>query len=285
MARERALFLSRNPERVTVVRGRRWGVIGVPLLKDPVVRPSVLVLLPGTVGRADIFWRVMERLEGRTRLLALSYPANHDVRAWAGDVIALLDRFELERVHLLGSSLGGYLAQWLVGGDGDRWAGLIAANTLPGVEMVRTVPPYAGDLERVPIADVRAGFRLGLGRWADEHPEHAEMVELLLAEVAGRIPARHLRARLLALKHGPVLPAPNLPSCRIAVIESDDDPLLPEPIRRATGERLEPSVTYRFAHGGHFPYIARPDLYADAVADRLGLGSAGGWGDGSLRIR
>jgi maspardin len=277
---ERDTFAARWPERAEAVRGRIWGVTELP------GDGPALLILPGTLGRGDVFWRVMDRLAGRARMIAVTYPASHDLAAWGEDLMRLLDRRGIDRAHVLGSSLGGYLAQWIAGTHADRCAGLIAANTLHGVDFIQSVPPYAGDLARTPIAALRAGFAAGLGRWAETHPADGDMIGLLLAEVSGRIPARHLRARLMALKTAPALPAPGIPADRIAVIEAEDDPLIPPQVREAVRARLAPAVTCRFESGGHFPYIPQADLYAAAVAERIGIARAPSpWGTGALRRR
>lgn len=277
----RARFIARHPEQREQVRGRVWGVTSV-------AGPGpVLVLLPGTLGRGDVFWRVMSRLEGRARMLTVSYPATHDLDQWAGDLRVILRRYDVSGAHILGSSLGGYLAQYLAGQTPDLCASLIAANTLNSAAMVAQHPTYAGDLEHRPMAQIRGGFRAALTGWADAHPEQADLVALLLAECDGRIPARNMRARLLAMKHAPDLPAITLPSARVAVIEAEDDPLIPAPMRAAVRDSLRPAVTYRFRDGGHFPYVARPDDYAAALEDWLDLRAANApapWGTGAERV-
>jgi pimeloyl-ACP methyl ester carboxylesterase len=107
-----------------------------------------------------------------------------------------------------------------------------------------------------------------------------------MAEVGGRIPEPELRARLNALKRGPELPPLDLPRESIATIESVDDPLIPPPMREAVRARLQPSIAYRFEWGGHFPYVARPDLYVALLEEQLGLPiTRGSWGEGEVRAR
>jgi pimeloyl-ACP methyl ester carboxylesterase len=120
-----------------------------------------------------------------------------------------------------------------------------------------------------------------LRAWAQAHPDQADLIDLLLAEVGGRIPEPELRRRLLGLKEGPLLPPCPLPPERITTIESDDDPLIPPPMRAAVRARLSPGVAYRFLSGGHFPYVARPALYTALLRERLGLAPRSGWTAGA----
>jgi maspardin len=57
-------------------------------------------------------------------------------------------------------------------------------------------------------------------------------------------------------------------------------------VREAVRARLKPSIAYRFESGGHFPYVARPDLYVALLEEQLGLPiTRASWGDGELRAQ
>jgi pimeloyl-ACP methyl ester carboxylesterase len=277
-ARDR--FAVRHPEQRTLIDGREWGYV------EAGEAGPALLLIPGTLGRGDIFWQQIEALEGRARVVAVTYPRSGGVAEWASDLAELCGRIDLGRVTVLGSSLGGYLAQYFAAAYPNMVERLIAANTLHSVAGVATRPPYSSDLDNAPIEELRAGFGRGLGAWRDAHPAQAELVDLLLAEAGGRILEPELRARLKALKHGPELPPIDLPRENIATIESADDPLIPPPMREAVRERSRPSTAYRFEWGGHFPYVARPDFYVALLEEQLGLPvTREGWGCGDLRAR
>ncbi len=268
LRQHRDAFAARHPERRENLRGRDWGVTDLG-------RGPALVLLPGTLGRGDIFWQQAQALAGRARVITLSYPASGGIADWAGDILALLDRLDIAGADVLGSSLGGYLAQYLAAHHPSRFTRLIAANTLSDTALVAQSPLYAQDLERTPINTLRAGFRANLAAWAAAHPEQGDLVDLLLDEVAGRIPEAELRQRLIALRTAPELPPPALPADRICTIETDDDPLIPPPLREQVRARLGPGHVIRFEDGGHFPYLANAGRYSRAVADFLNLEPGG----------
>ena len=273
-------FAVRRPEQRILISGREWGYMAAG------EAGPALLLIPGTLGRGDIFWQQIEALEGGARVVAVTYPRSGGVAEWASDLAELCGTLGFDHVTVLGSSLGGYLAQYFAAAYPHMVERLIAANTLHSVAGIAARPPYSSDLDKAPIEELRTGFGRGLSVWQDAHPEQAELVDLLMAEVGGRIPEPELRARLNALKHGPELPPLNLPRERIATIESADDPLIPPPMREAVRERLKPSVAYRFESGGHFPYVVRPDLYVALLEEQLGLPiTREGWGDGEMRAQ
>lgn len=271
----RDAFAARHPEARFVREGRDWGVI------DTAGQGPALLLIPGTLGRADIFFHQIEALAPQLRIIAVSHPAGGRLADWAEDLAALLTARGVARAAVLGSSLGGYLAQMLAGRHPDRVAHLFAANTLPTVRGLDARPPYSSDIWAAPIDELRAGFGRGLTAWAAAHPEQAGIVALLMAEVGGRIPEPELRARLDVLKHAPELPDCPLPPDRITVIDAADDPLIPPDWRAAVRARLKPGAAFGFLSGGHFPYLARPALYTALIAARLGLAPLpAAWGPG-----
>ena len=239
----RDAFLGRHPETRVRLGRRQWGLIDAG-------RGPALLMLPGTLGRADIFFAQIEALKNRLRLIALSYPDSGGIEDWSRDIARLLAELGLSGVSVLGSSLGGYLAQYFCATHPGLVTRLIAANTLADATPVAGAPPYALDLDAVPADTLRAGFTARLSEWAEAAPEQAG---LLLNEVEGRIPEAEIRARLKALKHAPPLPPCPLPPGGRFSVESDDDPLIAPPMRAGLRASLRPGTAYRFRHGGHFP--------------------------------
>ena len=261
----RDAFATQNPETRITLNGRDWGVT------DTGSGSQTLLLIPGTLGRGDIFWQQIEALAPRLRILAVSYPDAGGIADWCADMLTLLDEKGVTQAAVLGSSLGGYLAQTIAGAAPARVSHLFAANTLHSVQGLETRPPYSADLANAPIETLRAGFTIAMQAWGESHPDQADLVEFLLAEVGGRITEGEMRARLAALKHGPELPAITLPGAALTSIESTDDPLIPPPMRDAVRARLPGVTGFRFLWGGHFPYVLRPQLYTNLIAARLGL--------------
>lgn len=258
-------FTGKHPEVRVEVNSREWGVIHAE--SDG---PSLL-LLPGTLGRGDIFWQQIEALSGQINILALSYPESGTLENWVDDVSFLMDKYVISKATILGSSLGGYVAQYFAAIYRNKVDNLIAANTMSSSQIVSRIPPYILDLDSTPIDSLRQGFISGMKASLVDNPERADLVELLLAEVGGRIPQLELRARLKALKFAPQLPAIELPATNIFTVESGDDPLIPLPMREAVREKLNPARSYHFAAGSHFPYIVQGDDYTNMIKECMQL--------------
>lgn len=265
LIKSRDRFCTRFPENRQTVYGREWGYVRVGL------RGPALLLLPGTLGRGDIFWNQIEALHGQARILALTYPETGGIIDWCGDIAALMQAQSIKSATVLGTSLGGYVVQYFAATRPELVDNLIAANTLPSVGFLANIPPYSADIDALPADDLMRGFADGLRSSAVDEPHRAELVALLLEEVSGRIPVAELRARLNALKFGPELPVQTLDKAHIFTVESQDDRLIPEPVRAAVRAALNPQRSVVFEQGSHFPYVTEPDAYTDMLRQILGL--------------
>jgi len=78
----------------------------------PRTERSPLICLPPVSGTADIFFKQMiELCEKGYRIIALEYPTYWTLREFISGFTKLLDHLHLDKVHLFGASLGGFLAQ------------------------------------------------------------------------------------------------------------------------------------------------------------------------------
>ena len=265
LVQSRDQFSAQNLEQRQVINGRDWGVLQIG------DTGPALVLMPGTLGRADIFWNQIEALGGRVRILALSYPEQGGIEDWCTDIAELMRMRGFDSATILGSSLGGYVAQYFAATYPELTDNLVAANTLPSVAFLSEVPPYSNDIANMARAELIQGFSDGLTKWAVDEPHRRDLVELLLMEVFGRIPDGEMRARLLALKEGPELPPVTLDKSRIFTVESLDDRLIPEAVRDGVRARLAPVRCEKFTHGSHFPYITEPAAYTAMLVEILRL--------------
>ncbi len=277
---ERDRFDIEMPEQRRTVNGREWGMVRAG------INGPALVLLPGTLGRGDIFWQQMDALMDRVQILALSYPASGSIEKWADDISTLMELAGLESATLSGSSLGGYMAHYFTATYPEKVDNLIAANTLHSVTMLSGLPPYSLDLDTTPIEELKHGFQSAMQRTVEEQPERRELVELLMGEVSGRINDTELRMRLKALKFAPELPGLSLSADRIFTIESGDDQLIPPPVRDAVRALLKPKKSYVFKNGSHFPYVVDPEGYNVLLEEILGLEVTGqAWPAGQMSER
>lgn len=103
-----------------------------------------LLLLPPVSGTADVFFRQLEYLSDRGhRVISAEYPNYYTIDEFCQGFLRLLRYFKVKQVHLLGASLGGFLAQKFAQYNPSVIASLILVNAFADTsrfKFVNTVP-------------------------------------------------------------------------------------------------------------------------------------------------
>ena len=133
-----------------------------------------LIMLHGLGGTKASFLPTVAALSDRYRVIAVDLPgfgdsgkplgAPYDPAFFADSVVSLLDALELDRVHLLGHSMGGRAALEVAFDRPDRVAGLVLVTpslawlrSRPWARYLRLLRPELGILQATPRA-VAEGF-------------------------------------------------------------------------------------------------------------------------------
>jgi pimeloyl-ACP methyl ester carboxylesterase len=220
----------------------------------------VLVALPGAMGNADVFEPLFAALPAGIRAIAVSPPAIPDARELAALLVALLRERGVERMTLLGTSFGGYVAQF---------AALLAPDLIEMLVLANTFSDPALNPKRRDPADVNAEDADAMHAAAAERVRSGPPTatrDALLAQLAEQSP-QTFKARALALARGGAVPAVPVAVDRIGIIDTADDPVIAPPLRADLLARYAGARHVTLASGGHYPYLADPAGYAAALAE------------------
>ena len=229
---------------------------------------ALVIAFTGSLGTDLTMWRPQsDRLGERFRTLRYDIrghgsspvpPAPYSIADLGTDLLALLDRLEIERASLCGLSIGGMTSMWVAAHAPERVDRLVVCCT-----SAQLGPPSAW-LERA--ATVRAGGVAAiadavLGRWftpqfAAAHPEVIERMRRQLTSTppegyAGcceAIADMDLRSDL------PSIVAPTL------VLAGGDDPATPPEHGRLVGGLIPGARFEVVSPAAHLATIERPDL-------------------------
>lgn len=259
-------FRQAYPARQIEVNGLTWPYVVVG------EGEQTILFLHGLAGSYDIWWQQMVSLQDRYRLVSVTYAPADSLAAMADGLLAILAKHQIERVNVVGSSLGGYLAQYLLAVHPDRIARAVLANTFPPNEIIAqtyrlptTLMPYVP--EWLVMAVMRASYRQRIYPTADS----SELVLASLRETSyGGISKADINGRYLAVTE-PFTPAAtadlNIP---LLIVEADNDPLVPPQLRQQLRQTYPEAAVYTFSGAGHFPYLNRPDSYTQILDDFFG---------------
>lgn len=225
-----------------------------------------LVLLPGSVGTCEIFYKQIAALARDLRLIAVSYPAEPDPNRLADGLAGLLDRLGLATASVLGSSFAGYWAQYFALRHGARLETLFLGNTFVTAEELFANPLFDPDWVRnTGAAQMQAFWRDRVAQAPD-----SELKALQLDMLSGRQDADNLKARFVGVVTAKACPPLPVPDRRIVIIDCADDPIIPLASRDAVRSRYPAAESNTLAHGGHYPHILNADAYNAVIARHLG---------------
>ena len=183
-----------------------------------------------------------------------------------GDLRAVLDHLEIDRAHVVGQSMGGWVAMGFALRHPDRVASLVLTDTPAGVltDEVRAAATEARSRLRL---DGGFGFHPALGdRFCATHPAEAMLYELI-GGFGDKAPDAEL-IQLLASCRWPEdevrrLAVPTLLLC------GEDDPMAPPDAVRAVASLLPDARVAIIPGGGHSPYFEDPAAWNAVVGGFL----------------
>ena len=250
-------FRAAHPPRTLEVDGQSWEYIVMG------AGPETVLFLPGTTGSADIWWQQMTALAPDFRVISVTYPAADGLEGLSRGVLAILDAEGVTRAHVVGSSLGGYLAQYLLRTHPDRVERLVLGNTFPPNDVLRA--KNEGLIRLLPWLPewlVMHFLRQSIETNLYPASGYSEFLRAyLLEQVSGRLSKAQVIARARADIEAFEPPDPAALGVPVLIIEADNDPLV-EPALRAQLKATYPTATVHTLHGvGHFPYFSAADQY------------------------
>jgi pimeloyl-ACP methyl ester carboxylesterase len=265
-------FREMHPYKSADIGGVTWRYIDTGRGK-----PAVLAL-SGATCIAEISWRTIEGLGRAYRVIAPDYPAIDTNAGLVNGIVGLLDREGIERVHVMGGSYGGLVAQVFVRRRPDRSASLVLSHTLlPDRETAHSIHRSMRWLKLMPLPVLRAFFKKTMSRMMTE--EATPEVALMNAHFAEIVDFYLSKAQLVSLMARTIDVAeryaftpddlkdwPGL----ILLLMADDDPATPEPVRRALMAMYPRAQVRSFSGSGHLTSILKQDEYIGAMEEFLG---------------
>jgi 3-oxoadipate enol-lactonase len=227
-----------------------------------------VVVLGSSLGTTIEMWRpALALLERRYRIVRFDHrghgrsplpPGPADIADLGGDVLALLERLELERVSYAGVSLGGMVGMWLAAHAPERIERLVCVCSsayLPPPEVWATRAASVREAGSVGVLSDAILERWFTRAYAERNPDVMAWMETMLCECpaegyatcCGVIEHLDLRADLARIT------APTL------VIAAAEDPSTPPEHSATIAEGVPGARLEVLPHGAHLAVIERAD--------------------------
>jgi pimeloyl-ACP methyl ester carboxylesterase len=251
-----------------------------------------LVLIHGNGDEADTWRHVLPALVRRRRVIAPDLPGfgrsvlhgTGDLESLAGGVLRLIDALGLERVGLVGSSLGAAVAAVIAAKRFDRVSSLtVVGGALPGLNRLERNPA----LEPLLTPGVGEAYYNGLrdqgqdAAYATLEPYYANLHGLpetdrafLRERVWARVWSDTQRTAFFAALRSLVEPdqpevGNTLENTPVLLVWGDTDRIVPIGAAQAIQERLPQARLAVISQAGHLPHQEQPEAFTAILQDFL----------------
>lgn len=254
-------FRQRHPARDIQVGGKHWEYVAFGQGE------KTILFLHGMTGAYDIWWQQMVPLSERYKVISVTYPPVETLEELSQGVLAVLDAEGVQRAHMVGTSLGGYLLQYLLVHHPERIEKAVLGNTFPPNDLLRQrnqalirVLPF------LPNWLVMRFFRNNFVNSIYPAAGYSELVlAYMLEQVSGRMSKAQVIGRAKAVIEPFSPPDPAALGIAVMIIEADNDPLVEATLREQL-KATYPSAQVHTLHAvGHFPYLNDPETYTELL--------------------
>ena len=256
-------FRAAHPPKTIMVDGAKWEYVSFGQGTE------MILFLHGMTGAYDIWWRVMEELQSEYRVISLTYPAVNTLDEMSAGALAILDAEGVDKANIVGTSLGGYFAQYLVATHPDRVSRAVFSNTFPPNDLIKEKNGTIGGLipflpEWLVIDVLRGSFVESI------YPASGndELTLAFLMELSyGRVSRAQVAGRYRCVVEKFTVPDPDALGIPVMIIEADNDPLVEAALREQLKETYPSAVVHTMSEVGHFPYLPLSSEYAQFLHD------------------
>lgn len=224
---------------------------------------ETILFLHGMTGAYDIWWQQMDALQSEYRVISVTYPAVNSLEELSAGVLTILDAEGVDQVNVVGTSLGGYLAQYLVANHPDRILRAVFSNTFPPNELIaeknKTIGTALPFLPEWLVIDVLRG---SFAESVYPASGNDELTLAFLMEIGhGRMSKGQVLGRYRCVVEPFTAPDPAALGIPVMIIEADNDPLVELALREQLKQTYPTAIVHTLSGVGHFPYLKLSEEY------------------------
>jgi pimeloyl-ACP methyl ester carboxylesterase len=249
-------FRAANPPSTLKVDDQNWEYL---VVGDG---PQTILFLHGMTGAYDIWWQQIQAFKDEYRVVSVTYPAVDTLEEMEKGVLAVLDKAEVKQFNLVGTSLGGYFAQYLVAHHPERIQKVVFANTFPPNDLIKEKNGTLGSLvPYLPTWLVMNVLRSSISSSIYPASGNDELTLAFLNEISyGRMNKAQVAGRYSCVVEKFSAPDLSDGSIPVLIIQASNDPLVEATLRQQLLAAY-PAAQVVTVDNGHFSYLGTPDVY------------------------
>ncbi|XP_014676977.1 PREDICTED: maspardin-like [Priapulus caudatus] len=216
-----------------------------------------LLCLPPASGTADIFYKQIVALTALGyRVIAAEYPVYWNLNEWNEGLRKLLDYLKIDKVHIFGASLGGFLAQKFAEYTfrSPRVASIVMCNSFTDTsvfEQADSAPVFWLMPALVLKKMVMGNFNQGV-----MESEIANSIDFMVEKLDG-LSQQQLSSRLTLNCMASYIEPQKLKDVAVTIMDVFDDCALTDTVRDETYKCYPEARRAHLKGGGNFPFLSR----------------------------
>lgn len=218
---------------------------------------KTILFLHGMGGAYDLWWQQIKEFEKDYKVITYTLPEEiNSLEKAALGILAILKNEEVDKFYAVGTSMGGYITQYLVKIIPNRIEKAVFGNTFP--------PNYVLEKENatkskvIPLLPEILLSKLGDKKLDNEIVPAAKNSALLKAFLPS-LPfskKQFMNRYYIVIDKFEATPDKyDIKRIPKLIIESDNDPLIPSGLRKEIKDLYPDAQVFTFHNEGHFPYI------------------------------
>lgn len=218
-----------------------------------------LVCLPPVSGTADIYFRQLLGLSAKGyRVIAMEFPVHWNVQEFCESFRKLLDHLRLDKVHIFGSSLGGFLAQKFAEYTfrSPRVASLILCNTFVDTEIFQQ-SPASTVFWMMPSFVLKRSVLQGFDTGKYEN-DIADSIDFMVERLES-LSQKELASRLAMNCASAYVEPQKFRDVDVTIIDVFDKCALSQSVKDEVYKCYPSARRAHLKSGGNFPYLSRCD--------------------------
>lgn len=230
---------------------------------------KTILFLHGMGGSYDLWWQQVNAFEEDYKVITYTLPKEvNSLEKASKGILKILEKEGIDKFYAVGTSMGGYIAQYLVKTIPSRIEKVVFGNTFPPNDLI--LKENVTKSKIIPLLPEILFSKLGEKKLNNEIIPAAKNSELLKAFLPSLPSSKKLFMNRYSVVIDRFTATPNkyeIKRIPKLIIESDNDPLIQPELRKEIKELYTNAEVFTFHNEGHFPYINAADEYNNVLKD------------------
>lgn len=249
-------FRSNIPQRkICVSENETWTIYdaGPRTIRCP------LILLPPASGQADVFFKQILALSSMGyRVISVEYPVLWTVDDFCKSLRRLIDHLCLDKVHLFGASLGGFLAQKFA--EHTHLSPYVHSLVLCNAFIDTAVFRKSGTVSTYWMLPALVLKKMVMGTFDKGLVDNATADSIdFMVDSLERLSQPELASRLTLNCIDDYVQAQKLQKISVMIMDVNDDSALSQTVKEEVCKCYPEARRAHLKTGGNFPYLSRPE--------------------------